>query len=331
MNESVGEHARRVRLVGIDAARLIAFLFVILIHTAVPPGPRAAGVHPDGVVNQLARWAVPFFFIASGYFAGRTSRSTFEVIFTLFKRIAPIFFVWSLLYIAVTPGGVGRMSSISFDILWLIRGGPGYHLWFLPSLFVSLSLLHVLKGAPRAVLWSTAGLLYAVGLLLGSYKGCLGLTQFFWNMRDGPFFGLIFIAMGFELARTGFRPTLTTGIGICAAGAIVQLGEAFMLDRHFGKPFSSNDFLLGTLAYGLGTFLVAMRLPEAKISVELSKLGRYSLGFYAVHLFFVLGLNAILPIATLPERLMVSLLTACGSIALVLTLARVRPLRWLIT
>ena len=249
MSASAVQQTGRSRLVGVDAARLIAFLFVILIHTAVPPGPRAAGVRLDGVIDQLARWAVPFFFITSGYFVGRSGPSASEAVFTLFKRIAPVFLFWSLLYIAVTPGGLARMTDLSFDILWLIRGGPGYHLWFLPSLFASVSLLHVVKGAPRAALWAAAGLLYAIGLLLGSYKGVLGLTHFFWNMRDGPFFGFIFVVIGFELARTSFRPTLAQGAAICAAGAALQLGEAIVLDGHFGKPFSSNDFLMGTLGY----------------------------------------------------------------------------------
>ena len=41
--------------------------------------------------------------------------------------------------------------------------------------------------------------------------------------------------------------------------------------------------------------------------------------------------DAILPIDTLPQRLLVTLLTGCASIAVILLLAQVRPLRRLIS
>lgn len=56
------------RATGIDAFRWFSFLAVVFIH-AIRVSDNTA-INWEGVVNQLARFAVPFFFICSGYFFG---------------------------------------------------------------------------------------------------------------------------------------------------------------------------------------------------------------------------------------------------------------------
>ena len=61
------------RLVSLDACRVVAIFAVIVLHTMPFYGTRLLGGF-DGYIaaalNQGARFAVPFFFLASGFFFG---------------------------------------------------------------------------------------------------------------------------------------------------------------------------------------------------------------------------------------------------------------------
>lgn len=68
----------------------------------------------------------------------------------------------------------------------------------------------------------------------------------------------------------------------------MQNAEALFLWRYFGKAPTLYDFLIGTIPFSTGAFLLSLRLrltPKLKI---LSKLGAtYSLGIYVFHLYFL--------------------------------------------
>ena len=67
-----GPAAERIR--SVDVFRVLAIAAVIALHTAPHAGPDAVGSRFDArtVWDQLERFAVPLFFMLSGYFwAGR--------------------------------------------------------------------------------------------------------------------------------------------------------------------------------------------------------------------------------------------------------------------
>jgi len=78
---------KNVRISGIDAGRFIAVAAVVLIHTAhdisytilphLPQQPHEGefGINAGDVITQLARFAVPFFSLASGFFSRSALRT----------------------------------------------------------------------------------------------------------------------------------------------------------------------------------------------------------------------------------------------------------------
>ncbi|MGM0718830.1 MAG: TraX family protein, partial [Halobacteriota archaeon] len=56
------------RIHSIDAMRIVAMVFVVLIHTDPFQGLSAAGTAITFGIKTTGRFAVPFFFVASGYF-----------------------------------------------------------------------------------------------------------------------------------------------------------------------------------------------------------------------------------------------------------------------
>jgi surface polysaccharide O-acyltransferase-like enzyme len=141
---------------------------------------------------------------------------------------------------------------------------------------------------------------------------------------------MIFIVSGMLLAKQPI-PSLGTSIAICALGAVLQLSEAAMLDINHIAPFYHNDFLLGTLPYGVGAFLIARNTEISGAFVEkLAGLGRYSLGIYAIHLLFVWAAAAIVNPNNLVQNLLVALIALSCSCAVTILIGQSRQLRFLV-
>ena len=56
------------RIYSIDTMRIIAMVFVVLIHTEPFEGMGRYGNLANFLIDSSARFAVPFFFLTSGYF-----------------------------------------------------------------------------------------------------------------------------------------------------------------------------------------------------------------------------------------------------------------------
>ncbi len=334
------------RHAGIDFGRFIAIIGVILIHSAgagrflkVETGAdlQQFGINPGVVIEQICRFAVPFFFCASGYFLARqNSRALSNVLIGIARRIIPIYFIWSLFYVLITSKRMIWLTDPMYVLEWLVNGGPGYHLWFLPALGVNMALAAYLR---RRLLWKAifiiAIVLYVTGLMLGSY-----LPLFIHNpdpvfnmvSRDLPCFGLIFVIAGMYLAESPPPPPkLTTSIIICIFGAALHLTEAAVLDRAGLMPFQANNYLLGTLAFGIGAFLVTLNFKNVPKLFELfAEIGRLNLGIYAVHVFFLIVARHFLRPTELYERLSIAFFVLLLSCLAALVVSRIKPLRLLV-
>src|SRR5271155_5646095 len=216
--QSVAEPAlnsekQNVRISGIDAGRFIAVAAVVLIHTAHDitytilthspqlPNEGEFGINAGDVITQLARFAVPFFFLASGFFFARHLKDPiFATIKLLARRLLVPFLLFSTVYNLISPLRSEWFTRPAYIARWIVNGGAGHHLWFLPALFLWLSLALLMK---RVMGWTALlifGLLfYAAGLLLGAYQSLLFddphaiLSHV---GRDGPSFGFVFIVIG---------------------------------------------------------------------------------------------------------------------------------------
>ena len=74
MQKQHAPHTAAERIQSVDVFRVLAIAAVIALHTAPHTGPDAVGLRVDvrTVFDQLERFAVPLFFMLSGYFwAGR--------------------------------------------------------------------------------------------------------------------------------------------------------------------------------------------------------------------------------------------------------------------
>ncbi|WP_188312099.1 acyltransferase [Salinarimonas soli] len=279
------------RIVGIDAFRVPAVLAVILIHST-PTGQTEIGA--PQIMNQISRFAVPFFFVLSGYFIGlRGIDSASSTFYRVARRTLPVFIVWTSLYAIVAPGGIERTLKVGTLIYTIITGGPfGYHLWFLPSLIVCTAMATWLVTNFRwfyAIIFAL--MLYVVGLCLSSYSGLFtgyGIwSKGIWVARATPLIGTIYVISGIYLGVHGARSDIRLWAALLASGISIHLCESWALSRVGLSQFTASEFLIGTLGSGIGAFGFAANLQKTRTLEVAAKIGRYGLGMYCVHLFFV--------------------------------------------
>ncbi|MDD5730478.1 MAG: acyltransferase family protein, partial [Candidatus Omnitrophica bacterium] len=218
------------------------------------------------------------------------------------KRLLLVFITWTIFY-AVFPHSLidnilryglvkgakeafysGPLALLTHHPVSLLLEGSGVHLWFLPSLIISLSIISGLILAKKErLLLPLAAALYLFGVLAGSYaKTPLGININF-NTRDGPFFGTLFTVLGLRFSRLESF-SFKTALAILLAGCLLQLSEAYLLQHYFNIN-SFYDYALGTAVLGTGVFFFALAHPQLGKSAFISQLSQLSLGIYLFHPF----------------------------------------------
>lgn len=193
----------------LDPCRIIAAILVIAIHTSPLESISETG---DFLLTRcIARTAVPFFFMLTGYFlmpprpreglracqAQNTQGSTHSdsthlgrpgrraLLYKSFvcreKKLFLIYFAAILLYLPLNI--YSGQWDLSHPVKWLFFDGTFYHLWYLPAAILGLALVFLLTWSCFLRRWSARRaswlclvlslILYIPGLLGDSYYGCI--------------------------------------------------------------------------------------------------------------------------------------------------------------
>ncbi len=264
---------------GIDSFRMIAALLIIAIHTS-PLGTYSEW--GDFILTRvIARIAVPFFFMTSGFFL--ISRYSFKAdkLSTFVKKTAQIYAVAIALYIPVNLyNGYFNVENLLPTIIKdIVFDGTLYHLWYLPASMIGGALAWYLvrrMGFRRA--FAVAAAFYLIGLFGDSYYGLIEkipvISEFYtlWFQvsdytRNGIFFAPVFFLLGGWIAdsRTCLRQATAWTMFLCmmllmlAEGLILRY---FQLQRHDSMYLSLVPcmyFLFHALLYFRGKRHVWLR------------------------------------------------------------------------
>ena len=190
---------------GIDYFRFIAALLIVAIHTSPLASLSETG---DFMLTRIiARVAVPFFLMTSGFFL--ISRYTYgtEKLGAFVKNAALIYGTAILIYIPINIyNGYFKMDNLLPNIIKdIVFDGTLYHLWYLPASIIGAAIAWYLVkklNYPKALM--VASVLYLIGLFGDSYYGitekisCLNsLYTYIFQVtdytRNGIFFAPIFL------------------------------------------------------------------------------------------------------------------------------------------
>ncbi len=307
----------------LDRFRLLAAVLVVCIHTGPLGSWRPAA--DFWLCRVLARTAVPFFFMTSGYFLGRDGWSGTG---RFLKKTLAVYAAAVALYLPLNlySGGYGPLE-------WarkLLTEGTLYHLWYFPAVALGVLIAKGLAGRRWGFVLAVA--LYLVGLGGDSYYGLIcrvpaleafydGMFRVFSYSRNGLFFAPLFLLLGAEERRWDRRAALP-GVLLGLAG---MTAEGFLLQ---GLGWQRHDSMYLFLPLCM-IFLFSLLLGENQ--GEDRRARRLSLLVYLLHPLCIVLVRGIAKAAGLRRLLVENSLGHFGAVlalsfAAALALDGLRPL-----
>lgn len=214
------------------------------------------------------------------------------------------------------------MNWITLHPLGLLWFGTIGHLWFIPALLTGLvavallgpfqliyrrtAAIHVNPFAdvtlsqpftlqrlaiPLIAILYVAGLIERSGLIAGSEAPLLP-----YYIRTGLFMSLMFTTLGWWLSFNLKRPTLSLGVVLLLAGYVLQVIEEVTMWHYLDigpARFGIGQYLMGTVPFVMGIFVIALARPNIGQSTMLPSLASMTLGVYLCHLPIVKLLNPV--------------------------------------
>ncbi len=137
----------------VDALRVLAILAVVAIHTSTRTIEAVNGnidsLPFSFLINQVSRFAVPLFFLISGYVLELSypkHQNYFVYLKKRFNRIFLPYVAWSAFYYVV----IYPIHNVNF-IDALVGGNASYQLYFIPTLLIFYSIFPLLHEIYRVL------------------------------------------------------------------------------------------------------------------------------------------------------------------------------------
>lgn len=248
---------------GIDFFRLVSALLIIAIHTS-PLVSLGGGPGETGnfiLTRVIARVAVPFFFMTSGFFLISRYNDRADKLGAFVKKTALIYSAAILLCLPVNfYNDYFQMENLLPNIIKdIVFDGTLYHLWYLPaSITGGVAAWYLVKKLDYTKAFAVAAALYLAGLFGDSYYGvaekipvCSGFYALIFQItdytRNGIFFAPVFFVMGGFIADNA-------GKTMCRRKDSGESRSAISSQRE--KTFDSKAALCDGICFGL--FLALM-------------------------------------------------------------------------
>ena len=285
------------RIHSFDYLKGFSIIAVVYIHcTTITTG------FLGNTLNQLSRFAVPLFFMISGYLyqSKRSSLAKQTDLPTSLKsanRLGLIFLIWSFLYLSYpTKESFSNLPLSYFSFLatqaqdiadhpfdFLINGGQ-YHLWFLSSLIQVILIVSTaiyLKFEKPLLLLSL--ILFLLGAFFQNYNFFFDVNL---NTRNGLFLSLFCFVLGsycFDKKKLTQLPIKK--LFICSI--IFQLLEILLLSYLHNDSLFHLEYSLSTPFIAYTLLVLCIKKPNLGKQSFISTLGENSLGIYVIHIFIL--------------------------------------------
>lgn len=295
------------RLGRVDAVRILAALCVVYLHAkpfvSASYTGTAYSVLRDGII-LFTRFAVPFFFIAAGFFLSRklvAAERPLDAVSPYIRRLAILYLAWSAFYFFFPINWLSLLLAgewkpfywkathavthlMSNPLVFLFKS-TSIHLWFLPALAIaSYGLALAVRYGKEWLFLSLGFCLYLSGALSDAY-GKAG-----WGLQIDPLlvlglcYGPLLVGLGWVIARHA-RHSFTHAALLIVSGFSLQYLEASWLLHVHDVPLISPAYLVGTLLFGTGMMTLGLALPAPLTGRMLRHFASLTLGIYLIHIW----------------------------------------------
>ncbi len=282
---------------GIDCFRCVAAFLVVAIHTSIFT---TYSVQGDMIATRIiARIAVPFFFVTTGFFLSPSYSKDNSRLAKLAKKMSAIYALSIMIYIPINiyNGYFSTEYLLPNIIKDIVFDGTMYHLWYFPAVIIGAAIVWFLTkrfGIKRT--FAATLFLYAVGIFGDSLYGIsqkIPFAESFYSCifevsdytRNGIFFAPVFIAMGAIICdRNVSISTVKYTVGF-AASFILMLAEGIFVHRAGLVRHDSMYIFLIPCTYYLFNLLTFWR-GERKTSLR-----TFSLVVYIIHPLMIVAVR----------------------------------------
>lgn len=265
----------------------IAAFAVVLIHCTLP------GV-PGEIIKGIARFAVPLFFLISGYFAyGREDavlRRREIHILRLYVGAVAVYYLWAAIRYFLSQRTFAQMGAELFpdggrtvsELLFFNRTAMAPHLWFMGALvycYLFYRLLARKRLEERAYL--LIPVLLAANLLLGEGRGLTGIAVPVRWIRSFWLTGFPFFLWGswFACREKQGRLQLHRGAGMALVAGGMLLSSVECLWSGY------DELYVGSILTAGGLFSLALAFADLGKGSLLARIGeRDSANIYLWHM-----------------------------------------------
>lgn len=295
------------RNTALDFFKGIAILLVVALHAA-PLWPYPA---PNFILNTVMRFAVPLFFVVSGYllfnkvkytedFGDRLKRYSFNV-FKYYAIAMVVLLGTDYLFFKEQMGGFFDTIKLKDIIYYGVNSMDTFHLWYLIANFwagiiVWLVCRKNLNNIKKLLL--VAFIIHIVGLFIGNQPLNFGKDTFMYQ-REALFYGLFYLALG---CYVGLKPDFLdrifkkgSSIKLILILSLAQLLEraVFVFARFdYAKEYNPSmnywgEYFLFTIPLTLAIVKYALDNGDKFKNNFFTKAGQRSLWIYILHVPFI--------------------------------------------
>lgn len=275
----------------LDLLRIISCLFVVMIHvsaTWISPSNNLLNDNNNFyavLINTCSKFAVPVFFMLSGYFnLSNNNNAKVDTFYkkTIKKIIIPTF-IFSIFYIFIKIVEYVILKKQEFNTIFIeiISGNLGA-LWYLYALIPMYFLVPWLIKIKEKI---GENKFIKISFIYFIFSLICGLTSNFsisWNLGNSlNYLGYFLIGYGLSKEKTKLRYNLicTTFLGLIFGFLNVIIVYNLNYVNSFEFDISTNFSILNAI-YSICIFLVFMKL---KCKINFSWLSKYTFYIYIFH------------------------------------------------
>lgn len=290
----------------IDYFRMIAAFLIVAIHTS--PLSSINDTSDFLLTRVIARVAVPFFIMVTGYFVASkffTKENNNISFHNFIKKTLLLYGVAIILYIPINiyTGYFHKNFTLIKLLKDIIFNGTFYHLWYLPAVVLGIYIIYLLsKKVGIYIVLLITSFLYLIGLLGDNYffvvKGTPSfrfiynvLFQLFDYTRNGFFFAPVFLCLGViakkhivenQVKKTDTNKFLIKALIGLILSMVLFIAEGLYLHFHFENRHDSMYLFLVPTMYYLFMMLLSIKIKPNK------GLRLLSMVIYIVHPFVII-------------------------------------------
>ena len=267
------------RSAGLDGMKFVAALCVIALH--VGSYSPMAGYLEDSI-RLLSRWAVPFFFLITGYFMGdRTGENLRDWCVMRLCAVTRVFIFASIILAPLAFMKMGALGAVSYFVSAdVFLRGSYFHLWFLGSMITAFLLIIFFNEMRCIVLMNVAAVIVLLlYLVLGAWNP---VSQEGLDVAQ-QLSGFGFVVLGRHLSK--YCLGIRGGLLLAVLGITVMFVEAELVEQFVGNDPYNIRFSFGILISSVGLFYLAHHSKFPKLMARVGE--NDSLTIYILHPYFI--------------------------------------------